>query len=96
MAAAAPLVKVNGIRLALTLCGATNNQRDAIVEEGFTSMEDLLIMEDKEVESMMTNITRLRANQGGVRIGAVLTKKVKALVYWANKQQRQGSDLDAN
>jgi hypothetical protein len=96
MAAAAPLVNVDGIRVALTLCGATNNQRDAIVEEGFTSMEHLLIMKDKEVESMMTNITRLRANQGGIRIGGVLTKKVKALVYWAKEQQRQGLDLDAN
>ena len=96
MAAAAPQINIVGVRLALTRCGATDAQRDSIINEGFTGMSDLLYMEDKDVDSMMANISRLRANQGGMRIGAILTKKVKALVYWAKEQERQGLDLDAN
>jgi hypothetical protein len=87
---------IAGIITALTICGATAAQRTAIVNEGFTGMADLLFMEEKEVENMMNNITRLRTNQGGTRIGAILTKKVKALVYWAKEQERQGLDLDAD
>jgi hypothetical protein len=45
---------------------------------------------------MMSNITKLPVNQGGVRIGAILTKKVKALAYWCKEQQRKDKDLDAN
>ena len=86
----------DGVRMALVVCGATQEQVDAIVQEGFTEMADLAIMDDKEIADMMTNITRLQANRGGVRIGAVVTKKVKALVYWCKEQKRQGKDLDAN
>ena len=57
-------------------------------------MDDLLFMEDKNVDNMMANITRMRTNQGGTRIGAVLTL-VKALIYWAKEQSRQGLSLDA-
>ena len=45
---------------------------------------------------MMTNITRLPANRGGIRIGIVITKKVKALVYWCKERKRRGQNLDAN
>jgi hypothetical protein len=59
-------------------------------------MSDLTVMDEKDMTDMMTNITRLRMNHGGVRIGAVVTKKVKALVYWSKEQKRRGEDLDAN
>jgi hypothetical protein len=91
-----PEIGLNGVRLALTRCGASLTQRDAIIQEGFTGMDDLLFMDESDVERMMSNITKLRANQGGVRIGALLTKKVQALVYWAKEQDRHGMDLDAN
>ena len=95
-AAPEPMEGVDGVSIALQTCGASAAQREAIVNEGFTGMIDLLIMEEKEVAEMMTNITRLSQARGGVRIGAILTKKVKALVYWCKERQRQGLDLDAN
>jgi hypothetical protein len=85
-----------GVRRALEVCGASDAQKDAIVEEGFDGMADLLILEDKDISDMMSNITKLAVNRGGIRIGAVLTKKVKALVYWCQEQDRQDLDLDAN
>jgi hypothetical protein len=44
----------------------------------------------------MSNIAKLTVNHGGVRMGAVLTKKVKALVYLCREQQRQGLELIAS
>ena len=96
MAAAAPLIDIGGVHASLIMCGATPNQRNAIVSEGFTGMADLLSMEEKDITDMMTNITRLATNRGGVRIRAILTKKVKALVYWCKERDRQGLNLDAN
>jgi uncharacterized membrane protein YgcG len=86
----------DGVRLALGVCGASEDQMDAIINEGFDGMSDLLILDEKDITDMMSNITKLPVNRGGVRIGAVLTKKVKALVYWCREQQRQDLELDAN
>jgi hypothetical protein len=91
-----PLIDINGVTLALTRCGASPQQRVAIIQEAFTGMADLLFMEESDIKRMMSNITKLRQNQGRIRIGAVLTKKVKALVFWVKEQERLGLDLDAN
>lgn len=95
MAAIPPLIGIQGVQLALTICGASVDQRNSIINEGFNEMSDLLYITDSEIETMMSNITRLRAAQGGIRIGALLTKKVKTLAYWAKEQERQGLALDA-
>jgi hypothetical protein len=85
-----------GVRMALEVCGACDEQQDAIVAEGFENMSDLTVMEEKDITDMMTNITRLPVNRGRVRNGAVVTKMVKALVYWCKEQRRRGENLDAN
>jgi hypothetical protein len=77
----------------LMRCGASPQQRVAIIQEGFTGMADLLFMEESDIETMMSNITKLRQNQGGRRIRAILTKKVKALVFWAKEQEQLGIGL---
>jgi hypothetical protein len=85
----------NGVRLALGVCGANDDQKDAIINEGFDGMSDLLILDEKDITDMMSVIRNLPVNRGGVRIGAVLTKKVKALVYWCREQKSQDLELDA-
>jgi hypothetical protein len=90
------LLDEQGVRHALDICGASDEQIDSIVDKGVEEMADLLLLDDKEIGRMMTNITRLPANRGGTRIGAVVTKKVKALAYWCMEQERQDKDLDAN
>jgi hypothetical protein len=84
------------VKHALEICGANDEQIDSIVDEGLEQMADLLILEEEDIGRMMTNITRLPANRGGTRIGAVVTKKVQALAYWCKEQNRQDKDLDAN
>ena len=85
-----------GVRMALMVCGASVAQRNAIILEGFQRMADLAGMDKRDISDMMTNITRLRVQQGGVRIGAVITKKVKALLNWCKEQQRLGLDFGRN
>lgn len=93
---AATLEDDEGVRKALGICGADEDQVEAIVNEGFTQMTDLLILTDDEIKEMMSNLNKMPANRGGIRIGAVITKKVKALVYWCKEQRRQGNNYDAN
>jgi hypothetical protein len=44
-----------GVRMALDVCGASDAQKDAIVEEGFEGMADLLILDDKDISDMMSS-----------------------------------------
>ena len=92
----APIEDLDGVELALTICGAEDDQIESIIREGFTGMADLVTLEEKDIENMMTNITRLPIDRGGSRIGALLTKKVKALAFWCKERERKGENLDAN
>ena len=82
--------------MVLAVCGADAAQVASIKGEGFASMADFVIMRTEDVPTMTTNLTRLQANRGGSRIGAVLTKKLMALIYWCHERRRQGKELDAN
>jgi hypothetical protein len=84
-----------GVRMGLTVCGASDGQQDAIILEGINEMNDLTVLDEKEVGDMITGITKLPTNRGGIQIGAIITKRVKALVYWAKEQKRRAADLDA-
>ena len=59
-------------------------------------MADFLILQPNDVPRMSENITRMSANRGGIRIGAILTKKIEALVFWCHERNRSGQSLDAN
>ena len=85
-----------GVRMALAVCGASDGQQDAIILEGINEMNDLTVLDDKVVGDMIAGITKLPTNRGGIRSGAIITKRVKALVYWTKEQKRRGADLDAN
>ena len=91
----APLIDLNGVQMALAVCEASAGQIAAIVAQGINRMGHFLMIEEKEVDTMMSNITQLAVNRGGIVIGAIVTKMVKGLVYWCKEQNRQGNDLDA-
>jgi hypothetical protein len=57
------LLDEQGVRHALDICGAIDEQIDSIVDEGLEQMADLLILEEEDIGRMMTNITRLPANR---------------------------------
>lgn len=91
-----PLVDHRGVANALTLCGCSVEQKNALVGEGFTNMADFLVIQAKDVAGMCTNLARISVNRGGSKIGAVTMKKVEALVMWCHDRDREGLDLDAN
>jgi len=90
-----PMVGADGVEAALATCGANRNQIKAIKGEGITQMTDFLFLNGDRVMAMATNLTKLPNNRGGARIGAILTEKIRALVFWCHERRREDSDLDA-
>jgi len=88
-----PLLDAAGIALALTACGAAPNQW-AIIAEGFTVMVDFLVLQLEEVSDMTQNLMHVAMAHGGVGIGAMLMKKLKALVCWWHECDHTGENLD--
>ncbi len=59
-------------------------------------MVDFLVVQAKDVSTMCTNLARIPNNRGGGKIGAVVMKKIEALVNWCHDREREGLPLDAN
>ena len=68
----------------------TATLRDAILLEGFESLNDLGEIRVKDVEDMCKKISGLSNARGGARIGLVLVRRLKALVYWVKDHDRRG------
>ena len=88
-----PLVDGQGVAQALMLCGCSDDQKNALVGEGFRNMTDFLVIQAKDVAGMCTNLARIPATRGGSKIGTVTMKKV---VMWCHDREREGLELDAN
>ena len=79
----------------LTVCGfTTQNQRDTIISEGFTNLDDFSILTSDEVSEMAKRITPMRQNQGAFVFGAIRIKKLQALVHWVRDTEVRGLPLD--
>jgi hypothetical protein len=76
------------LRDCLCEIGWSVGQADAIVAEGFDSMEELGEMLLKDVSSVCTIISKLPNNRGGIRIGHNLVRRLKGLVWWIRDHQR--------
>ena len=92
----APLVNAAGVALVLRVCGCSTEQRNALVGEGFSVMNDFLMVQAKDIAGMCANLARTPTNRGGSKIGAVTMKKIEALVMWCHDREREGLELDAN
>ena len=82
------------VRDCLARIGWNFRQCDAIVGEGFESIEDLGEMLLKDVSSVCAPISKLAANRGGVRIGYALVRKLKGLIWWIKDHHCCGQDAD--
>ena len=93
---AAPNTGLDGMLLALGICGCNANLIDAITDEDVSSMDDLTILTGKDIKTLAKTISSLPKNRGGCKIGITKIKKVQALCHWC-KMQRAGSlPPDAN
>ena len=79
----------------LVICGINEiATRTAIIQEGFTTPAQFSRITPDEVETMVKNLRQPRGNQPGVWIGAVHTKNLKALVWWARDKKRRNQEID--
>ena len=76
----------------LTVCGVTTvGNRNAIIQEGFSTVAHFARVSPDEIDSMVKNLRQSRGNnQPGIRIGAIPAKNMKALVWWARDRKRRG------
>jgi hypothetical protein len=85
------------VHLCLTRIGFnTEALRNAIVSEGFTSINDLGDIRVKDVEDMCKKISGISNARGGVRIGLVLVRRLKGLVYWVKDHLRRSQTPDGD
>ena len=79
----------------LTICGITAvAARNAVVQEGFATVAHFARVKSDDIDSMVKNLRSTRVgNQNGVRIGAIPTKNMKALAWWARDKKRRGMNI---
>jgi hypothetical protein len=97
IAAAVPMDGVGAIAHLLTICGLADTQRNAVMNvEGITTIAALHNIYLGDVKQMTENLSRLAVNRGGAYIGVSLTASIKALIWWIQDANAQGSPVDPN
>lgn len=83
----------------LTICGITAAAaRNAVIQEGFVTVSRFARVTPEEIDTMVKNLRQQArgANQVAVRIGAIPTKNLKALVWWTRDKKRRGLPIDTD
>ena len=83
------------------VCGATEAQKQAMVKEGYSSLEEFSLQTPEQLEKQISNLPKkwgglTRAQQEAVNIGGPLTMKFMGLSYWCRRQISRGQALDAD
>jgi hypothetical protein len=92
----APAVVVHpDIHAVLVICGFANvmDHTSIINNEGFQSIADFGILEDKDMFEMVKCLGNRMVAAGRVNVGAIQVKKLQALCYWVRDQQKHGQGI---
>jgi hypothetical protein len=83
------------IHAVLVICGFANvmDHTSIINNEGFQSIVDFGILEDKDVFEMVKHLDNRTVAAGHVNVGAIQVKKLQALCYWIHDQQKHGQGI---
>jgi hypothetical protein len=83
------------IHAVLAICGFANvvDCMSIINNEGFQSIADFGILEDKNVFEMVKRLGNRTVAAGRVNVGAIQVKKLQALCYWVRDQQKHGQGI---
>jgi hypothetical protein len=83
------------IHAVLAICGFANvvDHTSIINNEGFQSIVDFGILEDKDVFEMVKGLGNRMVAAGHVNVGAIQVKKLQALCYWVRDQQKHGQGI---
>jgi hypothetical protein len=80
----------------LTIGGLPVAQRNAVMNvEGIQTIAALHNIFPGDVKQMTENLSRLAVNRGGAYIGVSITASIKALIWWIQDSNTQGS-VDPN
>ena len=97
-AAAPPVVLYPDLHAVLTVCGipAAATRTRIIDNEGFTSVEDLAVLEtDTDVSEMAKRMASRTAVDGRVNLGTVQIKRIQALAWWVRDRVKHGQPIVA-
>jgi hypothetical protein len=83
------------IHAVLAICGFANVVDCTLIinNEGFQSIADFGILEDKDVFEMVKHFGDRTVAAGRVNVGAIQVKKLQALCYWVCDQQKHGQGV---
>jgi hypothetical protein len=79
----------------LAICGFANvvDRTSIINNDGFQSIADFGILDDKDVFEMVKRLGNGMVAAGHVNVGAIQVKKLQALCYWVCDQQKHGQGI---
>jgi hypothetical protein len=83
------------IHAVLVICGFANvmDRTSIINNEGFQSIADFGVLEDKDVFEMVKCLGNRMVAAGRVNVGVIQVKKIQALCYWVRDQQKHGQGI---
>jgi len=82
------------LQACMETCGLSQQQIDALVQEGYILMEDFAMNRYQDISEMAKRVQALPVNRGGVRFGQVHIMKMKAFLFWLKDRQRRGLPLN--
>ena len=93
---ALPTTLANGMEILLAAsldqCGLSENQIEAIAEEGYLTVTDFSLNRFSDIDNFAKKLS-LPPARGGVNLGYMHVLRLKALLYWLKNQTKRGVDL---
>jgi hypothetical protein len=83
------------IHAVLAVCGFANVTDHMLIvnNEGFQSIPDFGISEDKDMFEMVKHLGNCTVVAGHVNVGVIQVKKLQAICYWVCDQQKHGQGI---
>jgi hypothetical protein len=93
------MAQVNAFNAALARLGFNADTANAIIDEGFDSLEVLLEVEEDDVDQVIKNVRETRRvlgaqAQGNVTFPFLAIRRLKAMHGWAAEMRRTGRQLN--
>lgn len=77
---------------ALTLCGLNEEQKKALIDEGYDKMSQLVWLKPDSIKNLLSSIAKKSAK---VEFKHIQQSTIRALVMWAHDQNKMDNDLDS-
>ncbi len=94
------MAALNAFNTALNRCGFNGDTTEAIIAEGFDTLDTLATVDEEDIDAMIKNVRETRrllgaAADGNVTFPFLAIKRLKAMRNWANELLRTQQPLNA-